>query len=98
MPKSISYHTELIESLKEPSEAAVYLEVVLKEGDPKMIKKAISNVIEAREKLNWVSDNVYQHLAIFERKLKETGEIEFNLLRTLLESLGLKVGVTVKAS
>ncbi|OZH52240.1 hypothetical protein AFK68_25690 [Hydrocoleum sp. CS-953] len=95
MPKSISYHRELIESLKEPSEAAVYLEVVLEEGDPKMIKKAISNVIEAREKLNWVSDNVYQNLAIFDLKLKETGEIELNLLRILLESLGLKVGVTV---
>ena len=40
MPKSISYHTELIESLKDTSEAAVYLEVVLEEGDPMMIKKA----------------------------------------------------------
>ncbi len=98
MPKSISYHAELIESLKEPSEAAVYLEVVLEEGDPKMIQKALSNVIEAREKLNGVADNVYENLAIFERKLKETGQIEFNLLRTLLESLGLKVGVTVRTS
>ena len=98
MPKSISYHSELIESLKEPSEAAVYLEVVLEEGDPKMIKKAFSNVIEAREKLNGVTDNVYENLAIFDRKLKETGQIEFNLLRTLLESLRLKVGVTVRPS
>ncbi|MGD1699400.1 DNA-binding protein [Dapis sp. BLCC M229] len=98
MPRSISYHTELIQSLKEPSEAAVYLEVVLKESDPKMIKKAFSNVIEARRGFNFVSDDVYDNLARFDEKLKETGEIEFNLLRKLLESLGLKVGVKVRPS
>ncbi len=98
MPKSISYHTELIESLKEPSEAAVYLEVVLEEGDPKMIQKAFSNVIEARRGFNFVSEDVYENFTRFDLKLKETGEIEFNLLRTLLESLGLKVGVTVRPS
>ncbi|NES93441.1 DNA-binding protein [Okeania sp. SIO2B9] len=98
MHKSISYHTELIQSLKEPSEAAVYLEVVLEEGDPKMIKKAFSNVIEARRGFNFVSDDVYDNLARFDEKLKETGEIEFNLLRKLLESLGLKVGVMVRPS
>lgn len=97
MPKSISYHAELIESLKEPSEAAVYLEIVLEEGDPKMIKKAFSNVIEARGGFNFVSDDIYEKLTIFDEKLKETGEIEFNLLRILLESLGLKVGVAVRA-
>jgi hypothetical protein len=31
----------------------------------------------------------------FVEKLQETGEIEFNLLRILLESLGLKVGLMV---
>ncbi|MGD1712456.1 DNA-binding protein [Dapis sp. BLCC M172] len=98
MPKSISYHTELIESLKEPSEAAVYLEVVLEEGDPKMIKKAFSNVIEARGGFNFISDDIYENLTIFDKKLKETGEIEFSLLRRLLESLGLKVGVMVRPS
>ncbi|NEN89895.1 MAG: hypothetical protein F6K48_13660 [Okeania sp. SIO3H1] len=87
MPKSISYHAELIESLKEPSEAAVYLEVVLDEGDPKMSEKAFYNVIEARGGFNLVSDDIYEKFTIFDKKLKETGEIEFNLLRTLLESV-----------
>ena len=93
MPKSISYHAELIESLKEPSEAAIYLEVVLEEGDPKMIEKAFSNVIEARGGFDFVSDDIYENFTRFDLKLKETGEIELNFLRILLESLGLKVGV-----
>ncbi|NES73360.1 MAG: hypothetical protein F6K24_53305 [Okeania sp. SIO2D1] len=98
MPKSISYHAELIQSLKEPSEAAVYLEIVLEEGNPKMIEKAFSNVIEAKGGFNYISDDIYENFTIFDLKLKETGEIELNLLRTLLEYLGLKVGVTVRAS
>jgi DNA-binding phage protein len=95
MPKSISYHTELIESLKDTSEAAVYLEVVLEEGDPMMIKKAFFNVIEARGGVNLLSKDVQKTLMKFVEKLQETGEIEFNLLRILLESLGLKVGLMV---
>jgi len=40
MPKNISYDTELIESWKDPSEAAVYFEVVREESDLMMIKKS----------------------------------------------------------
>ncbi|MCP2730069.1 helix-turn-helix domain-containing transcriptional regulator [Limnofasciculus baicalensis] len=98
MPKSISYHAELIESLKDPSEAAIYLEVVLEEGNPKMIKKAFSNVIEARGGFSFVSQDVQVNFTKLEEKLQETGEIEFNILRKLLESLGLKVGLMVMAS
>ncbi len=98
MPKSISYHAELIESLKDPSEAAIYLEVVLEEGNPKMIKKAFSNVIEARGGFSFVSNDVQVNFTKLEEKLQENGEIEFNLLRKLLESLSLKVGLMVIAS
>lgn len=98
MPKSISYHAELIESLKEPSEAAIYLEVVLEEGKPKMIKKAFSNVIEARGGFGFVSQDIQENFTKLEEKLQETGDIEFNILRKLLESLGLKVGLMVMAS
>nr|WP_293096860.1 hypothetical protein [Okeania sp. SIO2F4] len=63
---------------------------MLEEGDPKMIKKAFSNVIEARRGFNFVSDDVYQNLAIFDEKLKETGEIEFNLLQTRPRIFGIE--------
>lgn len=52
MPRSISYHEELITALKDPLEAAFYLEVVLEEGEPKMLLKVLKNVIEAQDELN----------------------------------------------
>ncbi|MBE9118560.1 hypothetical protein IQ249_21970 [Lusitaniella coriacea LEGE 07157] len=57
MPESISYHAESIKSLKDPSEAAIYLEVVLEEGNPKMIRKAFYNTIEAKGGLHRLSNS-----------------------------------------
>lgn len=47
MPKSVSYHTYLIESLKDPKEASAYFKAVWEEGDVETIQKAINNLIEA---------------------------------------------------
>ena len=47
MPKSVSYHSYLIESLKDPSEASAYFKAVLAEGGVEMLHKAINNLIEA---------------------------------------------------
>jgi hypothetical protein len=41
MSSSTSYHEKLIQDLKNPPEAAAYIEVVLEEGDPKMLNKAL---------------------------------------------------------
>lgn len=47
MPKSVSYHAYLIESLKDLKEASAYFKAILEEGDVEMIQKAINNLIEA---------------------------------------------------
>jgi hypothetical protein len=42
------YHDYLIASLRDPEEAAAYLEVALEEDfDPKLLRKAFMNVLEA---------------------------------------------------
>ena len=48
MPTYKSYHSYLIESLKDPVEAAVYLDAVLEDGDLDHILLALKNVAEAR--------------------------------------------------
>ncbi len=47
MTKSIGYHDSLIESLKEPSEAAGYLNAALDDGDIDGFLEALRNVVEA---------------------------------------------------
>lgn len=96
MPRSISYHEELIEALKDPLEAAPYIEVVLEEGDPKMLRKALKNVIEARGGVALLSKQVKQSYDKLDQMLEENGEIEFYCLSALLDALGLQLAVTVK--
>ncbi len=49
---SRSYQTYLIESLKDPQEAAAYLEAVLEDGTFEEVRLALSNVAEAQMSKN----------------------------------------------
>lgn len=96
MPAYKSYHSYLIESLKDPAEAAAYLDAVLEESDPEPILLALKNVAEARRStastpdesdINW--ETCYQLLS--------QGEVPgILLISKLLNSLGLKLSVTLK--
>lgn len=97
MPRSISYHEQLIEALKDPLEAAPYIEVVLEEGDPKMLRKSLKNVIEAQGGIDQLSERVKQCYEKLDHMLEEKGEIEFYCLSALLDALGLQLAVTVKS-
>ncbi|MFN6571069.1 hypothetical protein [Dendronalium sp. ChiSLP03b] len=96
MPKSTSYHEILIEDLKEPLEAASYIEVVLEEGDPIMLSKALRNLIEAQGGIDRFSSQVQQYYQKFDQMLLEKGKIEFDYLSTLLDALGLQLAVKIK--
>jgi DNA-binding phage protein len=96
MPRSKSYHAALIEDLKDPLEAASYVDVVLEEGDPKMLRKALKNIIEAQGGMNQFSSDIQQCYQTLDQKLSEKGEIEFFYLNNLLNALGLQLAVRVK--
>jgi len=91
-----SYVSYLIESLKDPAEAAAYLDAVLEDGDLEQILLALKNVAEARRNLidavnepdlDW--EHCYQLLAQGETPTLQA-------IATLLSKLGLKLSVTVK--
>ena len=96
MPAYKSYHSYLIESLKDPAEAAAYLDAVLEDGELEPILLALKNVAEARRSLsssptepNVSWDTCYQLLS-------QGDAPGILLILKLLSSLGLKLSVTVK--
>ncbi|MDJ0677531.1 MAG: hypothetical protein QNJ36_19470 [Calothrix sp. MO_167.B42] len=97
MARSTSYHERLIQDLKNPLEAAAYIEVVLEEGDPKMLSKALKNVIEAQGGIEKLSAEIQELYYKFDHVLLQQGKFEFSPLSTLLDSLGLQLAVTVKS-
>lgn len=96
MPTYRSYQSYLIQSLEDPAEAAAYLDAVLEDGDFEHILLALKHVAEARREIatpsnqpdtNW--DTCYRLIA--------KGEVPgFPLIASLLNSLGLKLSVTVR--
>lgn len=97
MPRSVSYHEGLVKHLQDPLEAASYIEIVLEEGDPKMLGKALKNVIEAQGGIERFPAQVKQCYEQLDLMLSEQGEIEFYCLSKLLAALGLQLAVTVKS-
>ncbi|KAB8315053.1 hypothetical protein SD81_034230 [Tolypothrix campylonemoides VB511288] len=87
MLTSTSYHEKLIKDLKDPLEAAAYIEVVLEEDDPKMLSKALKSVIEAQGGINKLSAQVKECYEKLDLMLLEKKEVEFYCLTALLDAL-----------
>ncbi|MEM9447873.1 MAG: transcriptional regulator [Cyanobacteria bacterium P01_E01_bin.6] len=94
-----SYHSYLIESLKDPAEAAAYLDTVLEDGDLEHILWALKNVAEARRDLANAANAANELDADWENyyQLLAQGNVPpVQAIATLLRKLGLKLLVTVK--
>ncbi|WP_341733559.1 transcriptional regulator [Microcoleus sp. EPA2] len=100
MPRSDSYREYLIESLKEPEESAGYLEAILEEKDaePELLRNAIRKVIEARIRMNALSDAAKQYHERLDKMLTASYGSEIYCFVELLEALGFKLGITVEDS
>jgi DNA-binding phage protein len=96
MPAYKSYHSYLIESLKDPAEAAAYLDTVLEDGELEPMLLALKNVAEARRNIASTLDEPDANWNTCYQLLSE-GEVPgILLISKLLNSLGLKLSVTVK--
>jgi probable addiction module antidote protein len=91
MPKSVSYHSYLIESLKDRDEAAAYIKAVLEEGDPELLMHALTDVAEARGGILQLL-----HQEKLNQLMSEKASAELYSLEALLDALGFQLKITVK--
>lgn len=96
MPTYKSYHSYLIESLKDPLETAAYLDAVLEDGDFEHILLALKNVAEAQQDINSNSKNNNLNLDINPQLFPNQQPSELITVAKLLNQLGLKLSVTVQ--
>ncbi|WP_271252182.1 helix-turn-helix domain-containing transcriptional regulator [Pseudanabaena sp. Chao 1811] len=96
MPTYKSYHSYLIESLKDPLEAAAYLDAVLEDGNFEHILLALKNVAEAQQDITNNSKNNNLNLDINPQLLPKQQSSELLTIAKLLNQLGLKLSVTVQ--
>ena len=97
MPTSDSYYESLIESLKDAEHAGGYIGAILEEKDPEpaLLRNAIRKVIEARIRMNDLSESAKKYHEKLDKMLTESGGAEIYSLVELLEALGFKLEITV---
>lgn len=97
MPTSRSYQEYLIQSLKDPVEAAAYIEAILEEKDPEpeLLQLALGNVAEALGELNLSSEQAKIHKEKLNDLLSKHGSDAIYSLRYWLNTLGLKLSVAI---
>jgi DNA-binding phage protein len=97
MPTSDSYYESLIESLKDAEHSGGFIGAILEEKDPEpaLLRNAIRKVIEARIRMNALSDSAKEVHEKLDKMLTESGGSEIYSLVELLEALGFKIEITI---
>ena len=92
-PRNVSYQDYLIESLKDPAEAAAYVEAVLEMEDPAALLVALRHVAKAHGMADVARRADVGEKTLF-RALSENGNPTIATLHKVLHAVGLRLSVT----
>ena len=97
MATTKSYHQYLIESLKQPTEAAAYLWAILQEEnpEPQLLKSALEDILEALGSTKLSSEEIERQKDQLKILLDQKGKIAIYSLSEWLQKLGLELNVKV---
>jgi len=90
---SAAYEEILLEDLKDPAEAAAYLEAALEDKDPSVFLLALRQVVQARGMAN-VARKAHVGRESLYKTLSENGNPELRTINRLLHAMGLRLSVT----
>lgn len=93
MNKQTDYQKDLIEALKDPQEAAAYINAAIEEGDRETFLLALRNVAEASGGMKVVAEKAHLNRESLYRTLSRRGNPEIRTLFNLLNGMGLKLAV-----
>jgi len=94
MARITEYQKDLIEALKDPAEAAAYLNAALEEGDKDTFLLALRNIAEANGGMKMVAEKAHLNRESLYRTLSNRGNPEIRTLFNLLHGMGLKLSIT----
>ena len=97
MPRTLvsteSYHESLLESLKNPDEAAQYLNACLEDDDARVFLLALRDVAEARGGIRALSRDAHLNRESLYRMLSKSGNPSLDSLSAVLNACGLRLAV-----
>jgi len=98
LQKSDSYQDYLISRLKDPEEAAAYIEAILEEEDPEptLLKSALLDVVEAFSKTTISPEQAESQRQKLDDILIQSGSQAIYGLASWLSEMGLQLSVSVQ--
>lgn len=94
MAKSVDYKDYLIQSLKDPNEAAGYLNAALDDGDIDGFLEALRNVVEAYGGMKKLSEKSSKSRNSLYKTVTSTGNPYLRSTNEILHVLGFHLSVT----
>ncbi|MEK7437762.1 MAG: addiction module antidote protein [Pseudomonadota bacterium] len=92
-PTSVADRPRFIEWLKDPENAAAYIEAVLEEGDPAGLLQALRNVAESRGGVSEIARRTGLNREALYRTLSKGGNPQLHSLAAILGATGLRLSV-----
>ena len=96
--KNTSYQEDLIEALKNPREAAEYLNAAIEDGNKEVFLLAMRNVAEAHGGMSAVAKKAHINRESLYRMLSKKGNPELKSVFNLLHVVGLKISIEPEKS
>ena len=93
MAPSLRYDSWLIGQLKDPSEAAAYLEAAIEDGNAAVLMLALRQVAQAQGGVARIARKAKLTREATYRMLSRSGNPELRSLRALLKATGLRLAV-----
>lgn len=90
---SALYEPWLIEQLKDPAEAAAYLEAVIEEGDQAALMLALRQVAQAQGGIAEIARKAKLTREATYKMLSKSGNPELRSLKAVLAATGLRIAV-----
>jgi probable addiction module antidote protein len=90
---SLPYEPWLIEQLKQPAEAAAYLEAVIEDGDQAALMLALRQVAQAQGGIAEVARKAKLTREATYKMLSKSGNPELRSLNAVLKATGLRIAV-----
>ena len=90
---SVAYETWLIERLREPAEAAAYLEAVLEDGAQSAIMLALRQIARAQGGVAYIARKAKLTREATYKMLSKAGNPELKSFKAVLKATGLRIAV-----
>lgn len=93
VPASLPYEPWLIDELKDPAEAAAYLEAVIEDGDQAALMLALRQIAQAQGGIAQVARKAKLTREATYKMLSKAGNPELRSFKAVLKATGLRIAV-----